>query len=266
MDGKCLDLVLDGHGNVYYTDLKQVWRIAPDGSRRVVVPGVHTHELCLDAEGNLYGEHIWYEGERTNRWGHRVWRLSANGQLEDVIPAKEGFLKDYSFVRDGTGIHYFAERGSTTSLRKRLPDGRVLPHSPGPFGDVRWMSVTAEGILFLVDASDLKRIEPDGRVRTLVTGLQPRRLGNLYRYDRHALMGLWTDRAQNIYVAAYADREVRKVAPDGKVSVVAKSRLPWSPTGGLVAPDGALWVLEYSTFYAVRVRRIGPDGKERIYS
>src|SRR5262245_59205077 len=66
-------IVINSKGTVFYTDLVQVWRIATDGNRSVAVPNVHTHELYIDAHDNLYGEHLWYEGPSTNRWGHRVW-------------------------------------------------------------------------------------------------------------------------------------------------------------------------------------------------
>ena len=29
----------------------------------MAVPNVHTHGLALDARDNLYGEHLWYEGD-----------------------------------------------------------------------------------------------------------------------------------------------------------------------------------------------------------
>ena len=93
-------IVEDSAGNIFYTDLAKVWRIAQDGTRSIAVPGVHTHELCLDAEDTLYGEHLWYEGDATKTWGHRVWKRTKDGVVRDVIPAREGFLTDYSFVRD----------------------------------------------------------------------------------------------------------------------------------------------------------------------
>jgi hypothetical protein len=40
------------------------------------------------------------------------------------------------------------------------------------------------------------------------------------------------------------------------VEVVAKSRFPWAPTGGLIAPDGDLWLLESTFTNAVRARHI----------
>ena len=60
-------IVQDSAGNIYYTDLKQVWKLAPDGKKSVAVPNVHTHELCLDGEDNLFGEHLWYEGDATKK-------------------------------------------------------------------------------------------------------------------------------------------------------------------------------------------------------
>src|SRR6267142_1160655 len=112
-------IVEDRGGNVFYTDLKQVWKISPDGRKSVAVPSVHTHELCLDADDSLYGEHLWYEGDATKKWGHRVWRLSKEGLLSDVIPAREGFLNDYSFVRDRAGNMYWADVNASKVIKRR---------------------------------------------------------------------------------------------------------------------------------------------------
>jgi len=40
-----IGIVKDSKGNIYYTDLSRVWKIAPDGKRSAVVNKVHTHEL-----------------------------------------------------------------------------------------------------------------------------------------------------------------------------------------------------------------------------
>jgi DNA-binding beta-propeller fold protein YncE len=78
-------------------------------------------------------------------------------------------------------------------------------------------------------------------------------------------MGLWLDQDENVYVAVYSGRVVKKVDREGKVTVAARSGVPWSPTGGLVAPNGDLWLLENSMTNAVRVRQIRRDGTEKIY-
>ena len=259
-------IVMDRQGNVFYTDLAQVWKISPQGRKSIAVRNVHTHELCLDAGGNLYGEHLWYEGEATDRWGYRVWRLGPDGKLTDVIPARQGFLRDYSFVRDAAGNMYWADREPRTVIRKRAPNGAISTLAPCPScRDVRWMTATPDGTVRFIDAGDLVEVSPAGSLRTLAKHLQERVLSQVQVNDPHLLMGLWTDAARNTYIASYGGRVVKKVTPAGQVQVVARSRFPWSPTGGLVAPNGDLWLLECSYTNAVRVRRIARDGRVTVF-
>ena len=109
-----IGIVLDSKGFVYYTDLKQVWQLDPaTGNKKVVVPNVHTHELYMDASDNLYGEHLWYNGEDVDTWGHYVWRLRSEGVLDTIIKPSEGFLKNYSFVRDAADNMYWVKKDRT---------------------------------------------------------------------------------------------------------------------------------------------------------
>lgn len=262
-------IVMDSRGNVYYTDLSQVWKISPDGTKTVAVPGVHTHELFLDAAGNLFGEHLWYEGDATGKWGHRVWRLSPDGTVADVIPARAGFRDDYqdfSFVRDRAGNMYWAAHGKETVIRKRAPDGTATDFSRNAaFQDVRWMTASPDGIVYLIDGPDLREVAADGTVTTRARNLKERSLTQITVGESHVLMGVWVDGRKNVYVAVYGARVVKRVTPDGRVSVVARTPFPWSPTGGMVAPNGDLWLLETSTTNRVRVQRITSDGRTHTY-
>src|SRR5215470_1561463 len=76
----------------------------------------------------------------------------------------------------------------------------------------------------------------------------------------HYHMGLWTDDKGSVYVAVGRERLALKARDDGAGVVVARSRGDWSPSGGMFDRDGALWLLEYSSTNAVRVRRIARDG------
>ncbi len=263
-----IGIVLDSKGNVFYTDLKHVWRITPDGKRSIVVRNVHTHELYIDPQDNLFGEHLWYEGERTDKWGHRVWRLSSDGKLTDLIPARQGFLDDYDdfhFVHDGTGTAYWVHRGDTTAIKKRSPEGKVTTIATARFQNVRWMTVTPQGIVYLVDLHDLVRVAPDGTVRTIVRNLAENRRSFLLTTDIHAIMGLWTDSQGSVYAAVFSDRAVKKVKGDGKVEVFARSPFGWKPTSGVTASNGDTYILECSTTNAVRVRCIRSNGTVAVF-
>jgi len=258
-------IVEDSSGNVFYTDLAQVWRIAPDGAKSVAVPGVHTHELCLDADDTLYGEHVWYEGDASKKWGHRVWKRTKAGAVSDVITAREGFLTDYSFVRDRAGAMYWADRGATTVVKRRAPDGSIAVRASGPFRDVRWMTVTSDGVVFLVDRGRLLRVAQDGAVTTVVAALTGKTTPPSDVSDPHYQGGLFLDAAGNVYVTVPEERIVLVVTPAGSTRVAARSSILWAAYGGMIGRNGTLWLLETSAINAVRVRRIDKDGKERVF-
>lgn len=253
-------IVQDRRGNIYFTDLKQVWKITPEGNQSVAVSAVHTHELMLDTEDNLYGEHLSYDNA-TGKWQHRIWRLSPDGALRDVVPTTEGFRKDFGFVRDGKGTMYWAEEGSETVIKKRRWGGEVATHAAGDLRSVSRMTATDNGTLYLMDSGDLRQISPEGTVTTLVSRLSGLDKPTQRVMDHNDHMGLWTDQERRVYVAVPAERLVIRVTADGVSSVVARSTAPWSPSGGLVDRDGRLWLLEFNDADRVRVRRIGENGE-----
>jgi hypothetical protein len=248
-----IGVVADSRGNVFYTDLHHVWRIAPDGSKSIAVANVHTHELFVDAGDNLYGEHLWYNGEKLDTWGSRVWRRSPEGRVVDIVPAHAGF-NDYSFVRDAAGNSYFAVR-EKSEIRERTPAGKMITIARGNFHDMRWMTVTPDGIVYLIDRVDLIRVTPDGRITTIARNLSDAQWLRAWVGSRHRLMGLWVDGAGNVYIADHAGGNVKRVDRGGRVSVVARSTYPWGPTGGAFDRAGNMWLLEYAVNDA-RVRKI----------
>ncbi len=260
-----IGIVQDSRGNIFYTDTKQVWKITPDGKKSVAVPNVHTHELCLDRADNLYGEHLWYEGDATKKWRHRVWCLKPDGTILNIIAPREGFLKDYSFIRDGAGNMYWADRGAQTVIKKRSVEGTITIHATADFRDIGWMTATPQGDLFLIDNGDLRRVTLDGKVTTVAVKLSEHQSAPAKASTRHYQMGQWLDTKGNVYVAVAAEQLVLKIASNGSKMVVARSSRDWSPSGGMIAHNGDLWVLEYSTTNEMRVRRINPNGQEQIF-
>ena len=201
-----VSVVIDSKGNIYYSDLKQVWRVAPGGAPSVVVPRVHTHELYLDAQDNLYGENLRYAAPR---WLHYFWRRTPEGRVETIVAEHETFKNedDPSLVRDSAGNHYWAQRPSGPIMKNR----DVLAR--GEFRDIRFMTVTGGGTVYFVDTFDLIRVTPDGRIATVARGLSTDDL--IPSRAHNQIMGLWTDRAGNVYLADLKHNAVKRVAPGG---------------------------------------------------
>lgn len=249
-----IGIVQDSRGNLYYTDLENVWKVTPSGQKQLAVRNVHTHELFIDRQDNLYGEHSWYEGEATNKWGHYVWRLTSAGQLTKVIPNTEGFLTNYSFVRDQAGSMYWVEHGTPCRFMKKQPNGSIRQLATGVFSDVRWQYATADGQLYFVNDDDLHQLSPDGTFTLIKSNLDETLVPS--SGHNHNLRGIWSDKRGCIYIAVSNKDKVQKISPDGQMTTVATSPSPWSPSGGLIAANGVLWLLEYNTRNEARIRAV----------
>ncbi|MFN8353622.1 MAG: hypothetical protein U0Y10_04225 [Spirosomataceae bacterium] len=256
-----IGIVRDSKGYVYYTDLKQVWQVSPDGkNKKVVVAGVHTHELAIDKDDNLFGEHLWYEGEATDKWRHYVWKRSADGNVCKVIQPTEGFLKNYSFVRDGQGNMYEVERGETCQFWRNYPNGQREKIYSGKFRDIRWQYASLNGTLFFVDDNDLYKITSDHKLLLVAKDLDDEKGQHSHWLDgghNHNIYGIWEDKKANMYVAVWDKQQVRKIAPDGSMKVVWELSLNKHPVGGLFDQQGNLWLLEYAMpMNATQVKKI----------
>lgn len=131
-------IVIDSKGNLFYTDLVNVWMIKPDGSKSIAVPNVHTHELYISPNDELFGEHLWYNGEQLNTWGHYLWKRNADGTIIKIKDSTAGFAEE-SFVRDIAGNKYSLERDipskfwMTDTTGKKNIAGPVVPQRNWPF-------------------------------------------------------------------------------------------------------------------------------------
>ncbi|HEV8267996.1 MAG TPA: hypothetical protein VGR00_07180, partial [Thermoanaerobaculia bacterium] len=160
-----------------------------------------------------------------------------------------------------SGAHYFSEVEKRDTLFRKIP-GRPSEVMARGFADIRWITVSPSGTVYLVDRRDVVKVTPEGRRRRIAADLSKKRW---FGDERHLVMGIWLDAEENVYVAVPGEGAVKRVSKDGRVTTIATSRFPWEPSGGLVTPNGDLYVLEYSKTNAVRVRRIAKDGAETIY-
>ncbi|MCG8374409.1 MAG: hypothetical protein MI700_12785 [Balneolales bacterium] len=262
-----IGIVMDNEGNVFYTDLTHVWKISPDGTRTIAVRNVHTHELYLDAYGNLYGEHEWYEGEATDTWGNYVWCLTKNGEFKKIIPDVEGFLDNTTLIRDLKGNSYWAKKsGNGEVLMKQTPDGEHHVFTNHRFNDIRWIHFSEnDNNLYVVDNLAVKKITPSGVVEVVAKDLKEDKPPFGGVADRHYIFGLWTDTYENVYVALYGAGKVKKISTEGKISTVFVSEEGWSPSGGMIDQKGTLWIMEFSARNSTRVRKVVSNGEDILY-
>jgi hypothetical protein len=159
-------------------------------------------------------------------------------------------------VRDAAGNMYSAVR-EKGEIRKRTPRGEISTMARGKFRDIRWMTVSASGTVYLVDSMDVVEVRPNGTMRKLAKNLSAPPLIHAEGSERHRVMGIWVGPGGDIYVADYAGSMVKRITPKGDVSIVTRSSWPWAPTGGTFDRDGNLWLLEATPLNAVRARRVG---------
>ena len=252
-------IVKDSKNNIYYTDLKYIWKITPDGKKTAVVSNVHTHELYMDPADNLYGEHLWYNGERLNTWGHYIWCLKNNGELVKIQEPMEGFLTNYSFVRDTSGNMYWVERFTVSRFMKKTPDGKISVMAEGKFNFISWLHCTGNGTIYFTESNKLHKLSPDGEFTLLANDLMSKTTAFSMTGRDYDSYGIWSDNSGNIYMAMIAAKKVNRISPDGKVETIFFSNTLWTPCSGIIDNDGNLWLMEFSVTNETRVRKINNE-------
>ena len=256
-----IGIVKDSKGNIYYTDLAKVWKISLDGSKTVVVTGVHTHELFMDEHDNLYGEHLWYNGESKDTWGHYVWCVKNTGELVKDINPKEGFLTNYSFARDSLGNMYWVERFTTSKIMKKTKNGEIIKIAEGKFGFIGWLTCAKNGSLYFTESNKLRRLSPDRksdsyRMETLANNIGSKSTDFSMMGRNYDSYGIWTDAAGNVYLATIDSKKVIRIGADGNTQTILSSNSLWTICSGIFDNNGNMWVLENSVSNEVRARKI----------
>ena len=118
---------------VYFSDLERIWKVDGEGNKSVFFDDVHTHDLYLDDEGNLYGEnHRIIPG--TNSWRFRWWKATPSGQVTKLEENEAARWFD-RWDREGNRYRLSNTRRSAT-ISKTSPDGKTTLLAGGRFGYV----------------------------------------------------------------------------------------------------------------------------------
>ncbi len=279
-------LVVDRQGRIYFGDVdsNSVWRTSPGGPVAQVVAGKHSHELFMDENGNLYGEHVYYDAAN-DKWIRSLWKLTEQGQMEELLAPTADVPRGIGLLMDKLGNHYgfaiSADGNQEYVLVKKAPDGSLANlagsqsgYADGKGSEAKFKAVQAkvfgpDGAIYITDGACVRRIAMDGQVTT--PGGNP--LGAVEQGEHPRLLGLTVDPSGNIYVADYEAHLIRRISPDGSVTTAFESGSLWSPSGIVMVGD-ALYVLEHrpesvtgflmaSTGPKARIRILEPGGKVR---
>jgi len=239
---------------------------------------VHTHELHIDTQGNVHGEHLWYRSSDES-WHVYHWKLAPDGTVTTTVPDGQ-VARGMGLLRDRQGNSYAVEQNNNlrqrTVIVRRAPDGRVTELAGGAYGfadgtgtaarlgSIGGVALAPDSTLYFADGSRLRRLRPDGTVTTLADRIdRPTTiLGHIPGGRANALFGITLDRDANIHVADFPNGRVLKFAPDGKSRVTAcESGFGWGPTGVWVEGRD-LYILEYQNPGGDGVRVVrARDGK-----
>lgn len=241
---------MNRQGELYFADVQRdrIWLINNRGSLIPVLLGKHSHDLWLDQNDSVFGEHLTYE-PASQQWRSTRWQLSINEQLTEMgAPPVAGL----SLLHDAVGNFFVVEKtDEQLRLLKRAPDGVMTFVAGGPrgyadgpgaaarFSLIEAMVLGHDGALYLRDQACIRRVSPSGEVTTL--GGNP--LAGLARGQQPRILGLTTDAQNNVLVADTEQHTVRKINPAGRVESLFETGWFWQPTG-VTSVNGDVYILE----------------------
>jgi sugar lactone lactonase YvrE len=278
-------IVVDGQGQIYFSDIETIWKIDAQGKLTVFRAGVngrHTHEITLDENNILYGVDNSYE-PATQRSIAALWKITPSSEFSYVLAPTHNPPKAMTNWKDRAGNSYYVGQSDNTGreifVLKRTPDGKVTTLAGNvKAGDeyrqvvlfsVGGMAFGTDGTLYFTDNSNVRKVTMDGRMTMLASNLplENRAESPMPESPVTRLFGIAVDAQGTVFVADYGNRRVLKIASDGAISTVERAERPWSPTG-VALKDGNLYILEFGftppSTYTPRVRKLSPDGRIRL--
>jgi len=268
-------IAVDRHGQVYFSDLKTIWKIDAHGRLSVFRTGTdHTHELNIDDAGSVYGAENSYDPV-TQRFFSAIWKSTPAGDASYLLAPIEHPPMGTSIWKDpdGNSYHFVNHPKPDLLVLKRTPNGTVTalvgsndalrsyvqdsPHSSGAtaFG--------ADGALYFTNGSTVYKLTKNNTLTVLarhVVKEDPKETPA----GGTPLFGIAVNAQGDVFVADYGNQRILKIAPDGQLTTHMRAEESWFPTG--VAVSGSdLYVLENSftptsTPIGTRVRKLSSDG------
>ena len=128
----------------------------------MIVPDVHTHELHIDKNDDLFGEGGYYD-DKADKFYHYLWVYHQNGKIDTVIGMKQAYVEqDFSLTRDKNGNEYYvkryAARPDTNHIYRKTLAGEEEIVATGNFRHVTWLHASDDGSLLYVLNNAIYRV------------------------------------------------------------------------------------------------------------
>lgn len=254
-------IVIDSKGNLFYTDLAQVWMIKPDGTKSIAVPNVHTHELHMNTKDELFGEHLWFNGEQLNTWGHYLWKRNPDGTVIKLKDSSAG-LSEESFVRDIAGNTYFVEKDIPSKFWMMDTNGKKTLLGQASLSGIGRLHISPTGTLYFSNKGDLYCIPPGDTLQRYLANAGKPGLFDQMGMGTHTILHTWSDAKGNLYIAT--GNTIQQITKKKLITEIYRSTGDWYPCSGVIASNGDFWVLEANAKNEVRVNKISATERKQI--
>ena len=254
-------IVSDSKGNIFYTDLSQVWMIKPNGNKSIAVPNVHTHELYINTKDELFGEHLWYNGEQLNTWGHYLWKRNADGTIVKIKDSTAGFA-DESFVRDIVSNKYVVEKDIPSKFWMMDTTGKKFLLGEASLSGIGRLHISPKGKLYFNNKNDLYVIPSGDTLQLFLKDAGETAPFESTANGTHSILSTWSDSKDNLYIAT--GNVIKQITKKKIINTIYKSTGDWYPCSGLISPNGDFYILESNSKNEVRVNKISAAERKQI--
>ena len=118
------------------------------------------------------------------------------------------------------------------------------------------MTCAKNGTLYFTENNKLHKLSTEGILETLAVNIGSKSTDFSMMGRNYDSYGIWTDAADNIYLAMIDSKNVIRIGNDGNAETIIHSDSLWTICSGVFDNKGNLWVLESSVANEVRARKI----------
>ncbi len=240
-------IALDASGNAYVAQNNLIKKITPSGEvstfagngKAANVDGIGTVAsfyspvgVAVDATGNVYVADLSNNSIRKITPDGVVSTLAGSGKpgYADGLGKAASFNSPWGITVDAVGNVYVADNGNSL-VRKITPAGMVstiINHTSGKaatFDSIQGIAVDAAGNIYASTSYLISKITPSGIVSTFAGSDENSGLANGIGTAAFfkGIRGITIDAVGNLYAADGGNNLIRKITPQGVVSILAGS-------------------------------------------